>query len=560
MLYYKLILQRFIKYFLLMFWLSFFKSLYMSGFPINNVFVDNLNASNTLYVGGSINQNVTEFTNVLPSSPSALEKIYNTTSELFETYYEGTGWVSSTPMPGQIFNLLSGEAPGLYIVGTNGIPELLTSLSPPFQIGGTAYVSTNGNDSTAQLDEPGLPYLTIGAAFIAASANPSIQYSVYVFPGTYTVSTNMCASNIHYVFSPDCIINCTSIPFSNVSGDVSGFSVVGGASFVSTSDSIIDFSDNGGSGHITQNVYFECQSITSGAGEIAVSLQGVSNFTLNASNVSGGGSGIYFNSSTNASTANIHVGTIMGGVINDSTLGTIYLDADYIGITTNNSAIINASIMYANVSNINAPTSVEGALINYGTLYFTGSNLTTNIAFANISGATSLIMNIQNIVQSSTTLSSNSSAPTSLISNTVTCLGTFLTVNSSSTYLKINNASAMVFAIVSSTAGTYLESNVDTLTCGTTAGNIGYQYNAGAGKLTIRGRVSANLPISIVGTITSGSIIIAGILFASGISPTASIVASVASTPIICYGSYTNVGGTNTVTNGLLTTASYVVI
>jgi hypothetical protein len=534
----------------------------MSGFPISNVFVDNLNASNTLYVGGSINQNISLFTNVLPSSPSALEKIYNTTSELFETYYEGTGWVSSTPMPGQIFNLLSGEAPGLYIVNGSGVPILMSSLSSSFQIGGTAYVSTNGNDSTAQLDEPGLPYLTIGAAFIAASANPSILYTIYVFPGTYTVSENMCMSNISYVFSSGCTVNCSNIPFNSAGVNVSGCSVVGSASFVSTSSQpIINFVDSGGSGFMTQDVYFECQSITSSG--TAIELQGTSSVTINVGTISGAIS-ISTGITTNTTSANINASKIIGTINNISTLGTLYIDADSLSVA-NGEAIINYSNMYVNISNISAPISGAEALQNYNTMYLNCLNFSSDAAFYNDPTAVLLIMNIENIVQTSTNLFSVSYAFTSLTANSIVCLTTFMAVDGASTYIKANSGTQTTtsseftpFIIVSNNVNSYLESNIDTLTCGS-IGGIGYLHDGGAGKAVVRGGISAYVPITIENTITSGYMAIAGTLYCSG-SGEVSINAEVAATPIICYGSYANFGGTNTVISGLLTVGSYVVL
>lgn len=63
--------------------------------------------------------------------------------------------------------------------------------------GNAVYVSKSGNDSTGQLDNLGLSYLTITAALAAAPAN----YTIVVFPGDYELSAGLILkNNVHFCF------------------------------------------------------------------------------------------------------------------------------------------------------------------------------------------------------------------------------------------------------------------------------------------------------------------------------------------------------------------------
>ena len=74
----------------------------------------------------------------------------------------------------------------------------------------TLFVDPNGNDLTGTKGNLSKPYLTLEAAQAAAVAGDLI----YVYPGTYTVTTTdasgLAKDGVSYYFSPRTIVNKTS--------------------------------------------------------------------------------------------------------------------------------------------------------------------------------------------------------------------------------------------------------------------------------------------------------------------------------------------------------------
>jgi hypothetical protein len=107
------------------------------------------------------------------------------------------------------------------------------------------FVDPNGNDSTGTKGNMNLPYLTLEAAKSASTTGDTI----YVFPGTYTVTTTategLAKDGIAYYFSPDTIINkATTGDIFRTNGFIYGFNVYGYGNFNKTTNTGSVFSSN----------------------------------------------------------------------------------------------------------------------------------------------------------------------------------------------------------------------------------------------------------------------------------------------------------------------------
>ncbi len=107
------------------------------------------------------------------------------------------------------------------------------------------FVDPSGNDSTGTKGNMNLPYLTLEAAKSASTSGDTI----YVFPGTYTVTTTdtdgLAKDGIAYYFSPKTIINKATLgPIFYANGFVNGFNVYGYGNFNKTGLNGAIFSSN----------------------------------------------------------------------------------------------------------------------------------------------------------------------------------------------------------------------------------------------------------------------------------------------------------------------------
>lgn len=496
----------------------------MSGFPTKQVFTERLNASETLYVGGSLNQDVQEYNDVLPLAPSPLDKIYSPTPNNFNTFY-GDEWVTSTPMPGQIFNLLTGPEAGLKMVDASGVPVDL-SKATSFQVGGTAYVSISGDNATGALNDPSRQYLTIEAAYNDAILSLD-RYVIYVFPGVYNVAQNICGPNISYVFSPGCTVNYTSTLFANGVGlDASGFKCTGSADFVGTAP-LVSFLTGGGE-PATDGVLIQCNSITVTTSN-GIELQGANNVIFDI-----------------AADINVPDGYVMNTISDGVTYCygevnafNIYSDGGFSWHPFDGELFINCESFYTTTNALvdcASPAKVylesdyaQSFGVGYGVINTGGSGIVG--IWVDWYEAGALINNDGQAafktcrIQTATPGLSNDYLLIDACE--IGCTGSFLTLSGGSTFINAQWAN-VTGSLVTITAG-YANINCNKLTSAGTA------VVASGSSVILKGLVRANLPVSCLNP--PPNVVVIGTIQALGLNSITSAVA----TNVLCYSSYANV-------------------
>jgi hypothetical protein len=121
----------------------------------------------------------------------------------------------------------------------------IASSGVSIDLGRVLFVATTGSDTTGTIGNIAKPYLTLEAAK-TASTNGDL---IYVYPGTYTVTTTategLAKDGIGYYFSPKTIINkATSGPIFYADGFIYGFNVYGYGNFNKTTNTGIIFGSN----------------------------------------------------------------------------------------------------------------------------------------------------------------------------------------------------------------------------------------------------------------------------------------------------------------------------
>lgn len=243
------------------------------SFPNTNIVYNECTATSQFRVSGGLNQNVIDMVNVLPGSASQYDKYYYLPTSKFATYYGN--WNFSDPYPGQMINIPSGANQGIKIINQAGFPVPFINDETVISQG-VAYVAKNGNDGTGALNDPAHPFLTIGAAY-AAALTASQVYLIYVYPGTYNLSQNICSGLLRYYFCGGVTINYTVTPFANgIGNDISSFMCLGYAKFIGTAQ----FITISGPAPFTNNVYIECDSLDCQAGD-AIYIDNASDVKIN---------------------------------------------------------------------------------------------------------------------------------------------------------------------------------------------------------------------------------------------------------------------------------------
>lgn len=120
-----------------------------------------------------------------------------------------------------------------------------------------------GNDATGQRQDETRPFLTLAAASTAAIPGDT----VYVWPGDYSVSTNLVSDGIAWFFSTDVVVTATAIPF-NTTVLTQTLTVTGYGNFIGVGVPIIIASG------ISINFY--AQTITSDSNAVTI-LSGTNN-------------------------------------------------------------------------------------------------------------------------------------------------------------------------------------------------------------------------------------------------------------------------------------------
>jgi hypothetical protein len=121
----------------------------------------------------------------------------------------------------------------------------IASSGVSIDLGRVLFVATTGSDTTGTIGNIAKPYLTLEAAK-TASTNGDL---IYVYPGTYTVTTTategLAKDGIGYYFSPETIVNkATSGPIFYANGFLYGFNVYGYGNFNKTTTTGSIFASN----------------------------------------------------------------------------------------------------------------------------------------------------------------------------------------------------------------------------------------------------------------------------------------------------------------------------
>ena len=165
---------------------------------------------------------------------------------------------------------ITGASNSGYVLTTNGsgIATFQAAGGGSSLTGNLTYVdAVNGDDGTGTLGDFTKPYLTPLAAFTAATTG----YTIVVRPGIYLLGAsegNMLKDSVNWYFMPGAIFVANAANSSSMFSDNSGAincSVSGYGQFYDTlggESKILEVSSAG------SNIYFECQSITVGDGNI----------------------------------------------------------------------------------------------------------------------------------------------------------------------------------------------------------------------------------------------------------------------------------------------------
>lgn len=161
-----------------------------------------------------------------------------TTTTVSATTYQNlpiNSTITGGTFSGGTITLTNSTGGTISITGLTTVPNLSKIL----------FVDPNGNDSTGVRGNMNLPYLTLEAAKSASTTGDTI----YVFPGTYTVTTTdtegLAKDGIAYYFSPKTIINKATLgPIFYANGFVNGFNVYGYGNFNKTGLNGAIFSSN----------------------------------------------------------------------------------------------------------------------------------------------------------------------------------------------------------------------------------------------------------------------------------------------------------------------------
>jgi hypothetical protein len=263
------------------------------------------------------------------------------------------------------------------------------AIIPSVSLGKILFVATTGNDGTAIIGSISNPYLTLEAAQ-AASTNGDL---IYVYPGTYTVTTTategLAKDGVSYYFSPGCTINkSTAGDMFRVSSFTTGFSVYGYGNFNKTTNaaSILYVTSS------SFNIVFQANELTTSTSSVIFDIRSATKCYLDFKNASStAGAVINIDSSrisiemhSMSSTAGVVFAGSAGGAaghfsncnlnVNGYLIETTAINTHCIAMSTNN--IININVNYIKSATLTFGLSYNGldSMATLTTSYITGIN------------------------------------------------------------------------------------------------------------------------------------------------------------------------------------------
>ncbi len=265
-----------------------------------------------------------------------------------------TGLIAPNSLSGSVqWTLPTADGVANQFLKTNG-SSMLSFGSAQLPAGGTAYVQTNGNDSTASVG--GLPYLTIAEALLHVPSGGT----VLVFPGTYTETglTIPALTTLRGVSRAECVIatnsTSTTAVTMGVSSVFSDFSItMSPTSNVTMAVVGVNFPSSA-NGSSMENVSIEISPTSTLSTATAVGIKFTTTGTAvsynvndcfvsmeasGLSNAAAVASGILTSGSLSASINDSYISCITGGgalgyAVNCATTGTVKLYDTYLTSTT----------------------------------------------------------------------------------------------------------------------------------------------------------------------------------------------------------------------------------
>lgn len=302
--------------------------------------------------------------------------------------YDNAIWKNGTPIlattASYVLNAVSASYATTASYASNSLSASYAPTIGP-NLGQILFVSTTGNNTTAQIGDISKTYLTIESA-VSASISGDV---IHVFQGTYTLTTTSSAGiakdGINYYFEPGCNINkATSGSIFNITGFTTGFNVFGYGTFnkTATVGTILT--------SVTNAFDFSFEAL-----DISSTIDKCFNLSLNAKTatikfrhaISSAGTvftfpGVYFNGDNYDITATSITSTSTNAIAFSQGIGRINLKADLVKSTTS----IAISTVYYTTANFNINHCLG---VTYGYYIFAGS-------IATITGYTTGINNATN--------------------------------------------------------------------------------------------------------------------------------------------------------------------
>lgn len=258
-----------------------------------------------------------------------------------------------------------------------------------------------GNDGTAQVENPSLPFLTITAALAAIPAGGL----VYIRPGTYT-DTNLSKNNSNFYFAPGAIVNANAAPVFTDSGAAVTMVVAGFGTFNCTgSIGSVAFIQQSAT-----NFSIQVQTVTSDSTSIPFRLfNGNTTISINeltasgqAIQMMGGVHQIFAREMIGTSTSGIYI--LLGG--NNSEVD-LFVQSIAITNALSTTTAINCSggtnaFITVQVQDIVAPTILSVSGVSGNTVATIGNTRFLSGTGVTFTGTANNIVKVDNIIRDST--------------------------------------------------------------------------------------------------------------------------------------------------------------
>jgi hypothetical protein len=352
----------------------------------NNINISGSNGNYTISVTGSTSTVSGDF---LPLSGGTVTGGTQftaglTANTISATTYQNLPLSATTYVSGGTYS-----AGTITFTNTSGGTFEVTGLTTSPNLTKILFVDPNGSDSTGTKGNINLPYLTLEAAKSASTTGDTI----YVFPGTYAVTTTttegLAKDGITYYFSPGCVVNkSTSGDMFRVNSFTTGFAVYGYGNFNKTSSNASIFYSTSVSSSV--NLVFQANDITTTTSSVIFDIRSTAKCFLDFKNASSSAGSVINLDATNL-TIDMHsmvstFGPVFIGSAGGSANHFANCNLNISGYLIETTAASNYCIQMSsfNIVNINVDY-IKSATLNYG-LSSNGLSSKVTITTSNITG------------------------------------------------------------------------------------------------------------------------------------------------------------------------------